>query len=67
MIEHWRQAVVLSMSYASDEALFHPVIKELENLTCEMITIDNVSLQLVAFFAKRGSEKPVRLGHGIIQ
>jgi len=27
-----------------DEALFCPVIKDLEDLTCEMIAIDNVSL-----------------------
>ena len=32
-----------------DEALFHPVIEQLENLACEMIALDNVSLQLVAF------------------
>ena len=32
-----------------DEALFHPIVAELENLTCEMIAIDNVSLKLVAF------------------
>ena len=28
----------------ADEALFHPIVKKLEDLTCEMITIDNVSL-----------------------
>ena len=28
-----------------DEALYHPTIIELEYLTCDMIVIDNVSLQ----------------------
>jgi hypothetical protein len=32
-----------------EEALFHPAIKKLEDLTCELIAFDNVSHQVAPF------------------
>ena len=49
-----------------DEAFYHPVIKEMQGLTCDLVTLDNVSSN--RFLTRVAPCNPLlHLGYGVLQ